>query len=190
MNLAQRILRPIFLDNIGKYTKLSCSAAVRTPLFGDKTLLSPPSSRPPYISLRFSSTMPSNEGPNVVQHTPKVLVIGCSYAGLATTVNLLDLCDGKPPRFSGTLSEDTAPTPKLPVDITIVDERDGYCMSLCIRKKSLQSLNYTFRSLDWKPVSVCLRGSRFQKLDQISGYPCSATTQRTLYTRQCSQRRL
>jgi len=73
--------------------------------------------------------MPSNEGPNVLQNTPKVLIIGGSYSGLAATVNLLDLCDGKPPRFSSTpANDDSKSISKLPVDITIVDERDGYCM--------------------------------------------------------------
>lgn len=56
----------------------------------------------------------------------RILVIGASYAGLAATLNLLDLCNGQPCRF---------PTPNPPVDvismvpvhITLVDERDGYC---------------------------------------------------------------
>lgn len=71
--------------------------------------------------------MPSNEGPNVLHAVPRVLVIGGSYAGLAATVNLIDLCDGKQPRFSSTSTEERTPNIKLPVDITIVDERDGYC---------------------------------------------------------------
>lgn len=71
--------------------------------------------------------MPSNEGPNVVQDIPRVLVIGGSYSGLAATVNLLDLSQGGFPRFTGAPEDGTAPGPQLPVDITIVDERDGYC---------------------------------------------------------------
>ncbi|KAH0267984.1 FAD/NAD(P)-binding domain-containing protein, partial [Aureobasidium melanogenum] len=70
--------------------------------------------------------MPSNEGPNIVQAIPRVLVIGGSYAGLAATVNLIDLCDGKQPRFTSASTEEESPKVKLPVDITIVDERDGY----------------------------------------------------------------
>jgi len=72
--------------------------------------------------------MPSNEGPNTVQAVPKVIVIGGSYSGLAATVNLIDLCDGKPPRFTSTPSDVVSSKSKLAVDITIVDERDGYCM--------------------------------------------------------------
>ena len=45
--------------------------------------------------------------------TFKVLVAGCSYAGLAASIHLLDECD--------TLSSPVS------VDITIVDERDGFC---------------------------------------------------------------
>ncbi|KAG9964769.1 FAD/NAD(P)-binding domain-containing protein, partial [Aureobasidium melanogenum] len=70
--------------------------------------------------------MPSNEGPNIVQAIPRFLVIGGSYAGLAATVNLIDLCDGKQPRFTSASTEEESPKVKLPVDITIVDERDGY----------------------------------------------------------------
>ncbi|CAD0098888.1 unnamed protein product [Aureobasidium mustum] len=71
--------------------------------------------------------MPSNEGPNIPQAIPRVLVIGGSYAGLAATVNLVDLCNGKQPRFTAASPEEGSLKTKLPVDITIVDERDGYC---------------------------------------------------------------
>lgn len=57
----------------------------------------------------------------------KVLVIGGSYGGLAATLNLLDLCHGRPCRFSGE-TELAEQKEKIPVQITIVDERDGYCM--------------------------------------------------------------
>ncbi|KAG9762922.1 FAD/NAD(P)-binding domain-containing protein, partial [Aureobasidium melanogenum] len=70
--------------------------------------------------------MPSNEGPNILQAIPRVLVIGGSYAGLAATVNLIDLCDGKQARFASASTEEESPKVKLPLDITIVDERDGY----------------------------------------------------------------
>ncbi|EEP76499.1 conserved hypothetical protein [Uncinocarpus reesii 1704] len=57
----------------------------------------------------------------------KVLVVGGSYAGLSTTLNLLDLCHGKPTRFSLAASPDLrASNERIPVQITLVDERDGY----------------------------------------------------------------
>jgi len=60
----------------------------------------------------------------------RVVIVGCSYAGLSTAVSLLDLAAGKSPRFSA------ATTPPythhsihthVPIDITMIDERDGYC---------------------------------------------------------------
>lgn len=56
----------------------------------------------------------------------KVLVIGGAYGGLAAALNLLDLCQGQATRFS---PDQTAPTPSVrtPVQIKVVDERDGYC---------------------------------------------------------------
>jgi len=61
-----------------------------------------------------------------------VLVIGGCYAGLAAALNLLDLCTGKlprcgPPPTSGGTTLVPQPIPGLRV--TIVDERDGYCLS-------------------------------------------------------------
>ncbi|KAE9369954.1 putative pyridine nucleotide-disulfide oxidoreductase AMID-like protein [Stipitochalara longipes BDJ] len=60
-------------------------------------------------------------------HRPaKVLIVGGSYAGLAATVTLLDLCRGK--TSTGSIP-DTPPTnssPRIPINITLVDERDGF----------------------------------------------------------------
>ncbi|THZ52916.1 FAD/NAD(P)-binding domain-containing protein [Aureobasidium pullulans] len=126
MSFARGILRPLFLRSFGRNTKTPCSAVLETPFLYNKNFLSP-QLRLFTSTHRFSSTMPSNEGPNVLQNTPKVLIIGGSYSGLAATVNLLDLCDGKPPRFSSAPANDNSKSiSKLPVDITIVDERDGY----------------------------------------------------------------
>lgn len=122
MNLA-RVLKSILLYS--RNTKTPCSAAALASSYIDP---SPPLSLfSPSPFSRLFSIMPSNEGPNVLHAVPKVLVIGGSYAGLAATVNLIDLCDGKQPRFSSTSTEEQLPNTKLPVDITIVDERDGYC---------------------------------------------------------------
>ncbi|KAI5290515.1 hypothetical protein KEM52_000433, partial [Ascosphaera acerosa] len=56
----------------------------------------------------------------------KVLVVGGSYAGLATIVNLLDLCNGLPPRFAYEKDPQVDSAKKTAVDITLVDERDGF----------------------------------------------------------------
>jgi hypothetical protein len=66
----------------------------------------------------------------------RVLIAGGSYAGLSAALNLLDLCGGRPPRFNPAFKfEDISAaftgtlTRRIPVEITIVDERDGYCES-------------------------------------------------------------
>ncbi|KAM6526235.1 hypothetical protein FSOLCH5_002363 [Fusarium solani] len=59
-------------------------------------------------------------------HAVRVLVLGGCYAGLSAAVNLLDLSQGYSPRMS---SEPYVHHPNLPhfdIEITIVDERDGY----------------------------------------------------------------
>lgn len=67
-------------------------------------------------------------GPNLaLQARPfKVLIAGGSYAGLGTALNLLDLCSGRFPRFAYNV-EGEPDARKVAVEITIVDERDGYC---------------------------------------------------------------
>jgi hypothetical protein len=64
----------------------------------------------------------------------RVLIAGGSYAGLSAALNLLDLCEGRPPRFNPAFKFEDIPavftgklTRRIPVEITIVDERDGYC---------------------------------------------------------------
>jgi hypothetical protein len=56
----------------------------------------------------------------------KVLVVGGSYGGLGTALNLLDLCSARFPRFAYN-PEGEPVDRKISVEITIVDERDGYC---------------------------------------------------------------
>lgn len=80
-----------------------------------------------FFSLPSSSTHQIAIMPGINEQPPfKVLIVGGSYAGLAATLNLVDLCQGRKCRFN--LDEaDKAPEHKVPVQITIVDERDGYC---------------------------------------------------------------
>jgi hypothetical protein len=54
----------------------------------------------------------------------KVLVLGGSYGGLAAALNILDLSKGSGIARGGFES----PTKDvIPVDVTVVDERDGFC---------------------------------------------------------------
>jgi hypothetical protein len=58
----------------------------------------------------------------------KVLVAGGSYGGLSAALNLQDLCRGLSPRCGQKPAEgEHVETPQFAVDITVVDERDGYC---------------------------------------------------------------
>lgn len=72
--------------------------------------------------------MPSNDGALAAARALRVLIVGGSYGGLAAALNLNDLAQGRVARFD--YSPDAkAPTSRVPLQITIVDERDGYCMS-------------------------------------------------------------
>lgn len=55
----------------------------------------------------------------------KVLILGGCYAGLSSALNLIDLAEGRAARRGN--GDVPAHDGKIPVDITIVDERDGYC---------------------------------------------------------------
>ncbi|SPQ26369.1 1fd6dbbd-9467-41b6-a320-a38a4d06889a [Thermothielavioides terrestris] len=64
-------------------------------------------------------------------HPFKVLIVGGSYAGLSAALNLQDLCSGLPPRCAPQPKEEDSGAernerPQFSVDITIVDERDGF----------------------------------------------------------------
>lgn len=65
-----------------------------------------------------------------LSNSHRVLIVGCAYGGISAAVNLLDLEKGKArqsvypgPDFSGRRSRNG-------IEITVIDERDGYCMSL------------------------------------------------------------
>ena len=60
--------------------------------------------------------------------TVKVFIAGGAYAGLSTAVNLLDLGNGQSPRMSQEPYEHHPQLPRVNWDITIADERDGYCV--------------------------------------------------------------
>ncbi|KAK4241189.1 apoptosis-inducing factor 2 [Achaetomium macrosporum] len=57
----------------------------------------------------------------------RVLVAGGSYAGLSAALNLQDLCRGLAPRCGPKPTEgEHVERPQFEVDITVVDERDGF----------------------------------------------------------------
>lgn len=67
--------------------------------------------------------------PNVMNPI-KVFIAGGSYAGLSAAGNLLDLCSGRNPRMSGETYAHHPDHTTIPVEITIADERDGFCTSM------------------------------------------------------------
>lgn len=101
--------------------------------------------------------MPSNDGvPGARSY--RVLIVGGSYAGLSTALTLVDLSRGRIPRFSYD-REIAPPAHRIPVDITVVDERDGYCM--------------VFPSLLRQRPSLCVASLRSPYLDHLIGSPKS-----------------
>lgn len=62
----------------------------------------------------------------------RVLVVGCAYGGISAVVNLLDCAKGKGMRDN--YIPDTVDfknkKSKQGVEVTVLDERDGYCTSL------------------------------------------------------------
>lgn len=56
-----------------------------------------------------------------------VFIAGGSYAGLSVALNLLDLANGDSTRMSQEPYLHHPNVPRLDVQITIADERDGYC---------------------------------------------------------------
>lgn len=56
----------------------------------------------------------------------RVLVVGGSYGGLTAALTLLDLSRGRVARFNST-PDAQPPQRQLPIQITVVDERDGFC---------------------------------------------------------------
>ncbi|KAJ5651104.1 uncharacterized protein N7484_004827 [Penicillium longicatenatum] len=69
--------------------------------------------------------MPSNDGVRAVARSFRVLIIGGSYGGLAAALNLSDLARGRVCRFDSN-PDAKPPSYKIPLQITVVDERDGY----------------------------------------------------------------
>lgn len=60
----------------------------------------------------------------------RVLVIGGAYAGLSAVINLLELANGAEHRLTTVkLPPVTGKPLRSPVQITMVDERDGFCKS-------------------------------------------------------------
>lgn len=63
----------------------------------------------------------------------KVLILGGCYGGLSTALNLLDLAEGRAARQgSGVVPGHDG---QIPIEVTIVDERDGFCACLPVESR-------------------------------------------------------
>lgn len=84
----------------------------------------------PQSTLHSQATdMPSNEGLISLARRFRVLIAGASYGGLSAALTLLDLSRCQLARFNYD-PEIKQPQHHIPVDITLVDEKDGFCTHL------------------------------------------------------------
>lgn len=61
------------------------------------------------------------------QQPYRVLIAGGAYGGVSAAVNLLDLSLGRPARLDPKKVAVEEARNGVPIEIYIVDERDGYC---------------------------------------------------------------
>lgn len=60
----------------------------------------------------------------------KVLILGGCYGGLSAALNLIDLSEGRAARQgSGVVPGHDG---QIPIEVTVVDERDGFCTYLFV----------------------------------------------------------
>lgn len=148
--------------------------------------------------------MPSEK---VEERAPfQVLVIGGCYAGLAATLNLLDLCHGKQCRFDaykaaagGSPSEEEeAKRQRVPVQVTVVDERDGFCKwpyyyylnSWSPRTVYLFVYLSSPRSSNWLPIGIRFVNIRRKSMDTVRRYPGAEDAGGAIRARQRRRSRL
>lgn len=113
-----------------------------------------------HLQKRRVSTKHSNpsSGPadtmtiNAASAPYKALVLGGSYGGLSAALNLIDLCDARPARCGR--GDEPPAAEKISVDVTIVDERDGFCKSDKYRHLG-RMLTLSLRSLNWFSTGIC-----------------------------------
>lgn len=88
----------------------------------------------------------------VAEPVVRLLIAGGSYAGLSTALNLNDLVEGLSPRMAREVYAHRSGFVRPNIQITIVDERDGFCEYLC---HSILSTSDTITD----PLTVHLIGS-------------------------------
>jgi NADH dehydrogenase FAD-containing subunit len=106
--------------------------------------------------LRRFSSLPATMGSLPDRQQPfRVLVAGGSYGGLSVALNLQDICRGLPARCGPKPAEgEHVATPQFDVDITIVDERDGFCQFTPIPKTNTTLLTIPPDHLIGSPLAL------------------------------------
>lgn len=90
----------------------------------------PPTFLPTHLLIKMRlSNMTDALGSLSLPNPHRVLVVGCAYGGISAVINLLEYVQGRSrqsvypgPDFKGTKTT-------RGVEITVIDERDGYCAS-------------------------------------------------------------
>lgn len=99
----------------------------------------------------------------VEQPRNRVLVIGGAYAGLSSVIHLLELANGGEHRLTSVPLPPVKGIPlRTPVQITMVDERDGFCKSRPALVSNLiilhESYAYTTKHRSHYRIAACIGG--------------------------------
>lgn len=137
---------------------------------------SPPAapSSPFIVHVRQTASLPRDtvkmgSVPHADAPTVKVFIAGGSYCGLSAAANLLDLGQGLSPRMAQQPYIHHAELPRVNWDITIADERDGFCASPCLDQRPVSFLTSLTRSLDRVSAGARRRRLREEGLGQVPG---------------------
>lgn len=184
-------------------SKTSFSSLNTRPNTSHRNLLSPVQLRGLHCSSHLRLATESTAFPahsimgSIPETTPvvRVFIAGGSYAGLSAAVNLLDLGDGLSPRMAREAYTHHPSVQKVNFQITIADERDGYCklcQYVCIILSAIRSKEtlIRYRSFDWLAIGSGGLGIRKEGLGPVPRPPCSASPQRPIRPRLSVERRL
>ena len=168
-------LFPRGIDPFRSWNRLKASAVLytlATPSPSSSASSSSPSTRPAIMG-----SIPDSSAP------VRIFIAGGSYAGLSACFNLLDLAAGRNPRMSGDEYPHVDDYKTMNLEITIADERDGFCTfpllgRLYVTKKEALLIVYNTRKRSPHRLASSARRCRIcQKgLGQILRHSCPPAT--------------
>jgi hypothetical protein len=129
---------------------------------------------------------------------PKVVIVGCSYAGMSATLTLAALKDGLPIPFAsyGDYSHLRDAPSVQDFDITIVDERDGFCKFYKFQADTQMQGNLAYSciirtsSQCWCSISPYLTCENTYDVEALQRIFRVETTRYRLYSGNCHKRKL